>query len=163
VLNSLYLIHEGLLTLPILYLSRYIIHHRADYYRLLLDVTRADKWEEWILYVLRGVAETSTWTTSKVAAIGTLFAETVRFVRERAAKIYSHELVGLIFEKPYCRISDLEVVGIAKRQSASKYLQQLVEIGVLEALAAGREKLFVHPKFLSLLRHDRNDFESYVL
>jgi Fic family protein len=162
VLNSLYLIQEQLLTLPILYLSRYIIRQRADYYRLLLAVTREGAWEEWLLYLLRGVRETSSWTTGKIAAIRNLFSHTAEFVRRKAAKVYSHELVNLVFERPYCRISDLDAAGIAKRQAASRYLQQLVEIGVLEEKVAGKEKLFVHPKFLLLLTRDSNEFAPYA-
>lgn len=161
VLNSLFLIHEGLLTLPILYLSRYIIRERSDYYRLLLKVTSEHAWEEWVLYLLRGVEETSQWTTEKIAVIRDLFSETVDFIRKRLPKIYSYELVNVIFERPYCRISDLEDAGIAKRQAASRYLQELVALGVLEEQAAGKEKLFLHPKFLRLLRHENNTFESY--
>ena len=161
VLNGLFLIHENLLTLPILYLSRYIMHQRGDYYRLLLGVTRQGAWEEWIIYLLRGVNETSRWTTAKIAAIRKLMEHTVEYVRTRAPKIYSREFVELIFEKPYCRIGDLEPPGIAKRQAASRYLQQLAEIGILEEKPAGKEKLFVHAKFLQLLQRDGNEFPAY--
>ena len=161
VLNSLFLIQENLLTLPILYLSRYIIQHRADYYRLLLNVTREQAWEEWVLYILKGVEETATWTTAKIAAIRTLSAHTVETVRSRLPKIYSQELVNLIFERPYCRIPDLIEARIAERQTASRYLKQLVEIGVLEEKTVGREKLFLHPKFLTLLVRDSNEIADY--
>ena len=68
VLNSLFFVSEGLLTLPILYLSRYIIQHNADYYRLLREVTRTDAWEEWVIFMLQGVQETASWTVAKIAA-----------------------------------------------------------------------------------------------
>ena len=105
VLNSLFLIQENLLTLPILYLSRYIIANKADYYSLLLGVTRDEAWEPWILYVLRGVEETAQWTTAKIAAIRDLQDHTIEHVKQSASKIYSRELVELIFAQPYCRIS----------------------------------------------------------
>jgi Fic family protein len=161
VLNSLYLIAENLLTLPILYLSRHIIREKADYYRLLLQVTRAAAWEPWLLYLIRGVEETAAWTTAKIAAIRNLFAHTAGYLRERAPKAYSHELVNLIFERPYCRISDLAKAKIAQRQTAARYLQALVKTGVLEERVVGREKLFVHPKLLRLLTLDGNDFAPY--
>jgi Fic family protein len=161
VLNGLFLIHENLLTLPILYLSRYMMRERANYYRLLLDVTRQGAWEEWIIYLLRGVNQTSKWTTAKIAAIRKLMAHTVGYVRAKAPKIYSREFVELIFEKPYCRIGDLEAPGIAKRQAASRYLQQLVEIGVMEEKTSGKEKLFLHARFLQLLQRDDNEFVPY--
>ncbi len=161
VLNSLFLISENLLTLPILYLSRYIILHKDDYYRLLLDVTRTGAWEPWILYVLRAVENTATWTTAKIEAIRLLSIHTIDHVRRAAPKIYSRELVDLIFEQPYCRIQNVSDAGIAARQAASRYLKQLVEAGVLREMAFGREKLFIHPKLMNLLTRESNDFESY--
>lgn len=161
VLNSLYLIQEKLLTLPILYLSRHIIREKRDYYRLLLKVTQEQAWEEWLLYLIRGVEETANWTTAKIAAIRDLFAHTAQYVRNQAPKVYSHELVNLIFERPYCRVRDLERAGVAKRQTASLYLKQLVAIGVLEEKTFGREKLFLHPAFLHLLTREENSFEPY--
>lgn len=161
VLNSLFLIEEGLLTLPILYLSRFIIRHKADYYRLLLDVTGLQAWEPWILFMLQGVEETATWTTAKIAAIRALQGTTLEHVRRAAPKIYSHELVDLIFELPYCRIQNVVGKGIAGRQAASRYLRQLAEIGILQEVAAGREKLFLHPKLLQLLTRDGNRITPY--
>ena len=161
VINSLYLIQEELLTLPILYLSRYIIRHKAEYYRLLLEVTRANAWEPWILYVLRGVEDTARWTTAKISAIRELTAVTASHVKQAAPKIYSRELVDLIFDLPYCRIQNLVEKRLARRQTASRYLKQLVEIGVLEERTVGREKLFVHPKLLHLLTREENAVFSY--
>ena len=161
VLNSLYLIQEGLLTLPILYLSRYIIANKADYYRLLIGVTREQAWEAWVLYILKGVEETAAWTTAKIAAIRSLQAMTVEHVKSAAPKIYSHELVDLIFELPYCRIQNVIDRNIARRQAASRYLKQLREIGVLEEVTVGREKLFIHPKLMRLLTRDSNRIAPY--
>ena len=163
VLNELMLIEQGLLELPVLYLSRYIIRNRADYYRLLLGVTRETVWEAWILYVLRGVTETATWTTAKIAALRDLMATATDHVRTRLPKFYSHELVEAVFVQPYCRIQNLVSAGIAKRQTASVYLRSLVDIGVLREVEAGREKLFLHPKFLDLLLSDAHAFTPYGL
>lgn len=163
IINSLFLIQEGLLTLPILYLSRYIIRHKPDYYRLLLQVTCKEGWEAWIIYVLKGVEETAAWTMAKIAAIRNLSEHTTDYVREKLPKMYSHELVSLIFELPYCRISSLVEAGIAKRQAASQYLKQLVEIGVLvESPITTKEKLFIHPKLMELLTMDGNEFKHYA-
>ena len=161
VLNSLFLIQEELLTLPILYLSRYIIRHKAEYYRLLLDVTHNQAWESWILYLLQGVEDTARWTTAKIAAIRELSSLTAAHVKQAAPKIYTRELVDLIFDLPYCRIQNLVEKNIAGRQAASRYLKQLVEIGVLEERAVGREKLFIHPKLLKLLTRDDNTVSTY--
>jgi Fic family protein len=161
VLNSLFLVDQGLLPLPILYLSRYIIAHKADYYRLLLAVTREGAWEPWLIYMLRAVEETAAWTTAKIGAVRKLAAGTTEYVRMKVPKIYSHELVNVIFEQPYCRIANLVEGRIAGRQAASRHLKALVSIGVLEEQAFGKEKLFVHPKLMTLLTRDSNEFRRY--
>ena len=161
VLNSLFFISEGLLTLPILYLSRHIIGHKADYYRLLRTVTQTDEWEEWVLFMLQGVEETARWTVAKIAAMRRLQQHTTDFVRGAAPKIYSHELLDLIFELPYCRIQNVTTRKIAGRQTASVYLKELVKLGVLEEKPVGREKLFIHSKLLRLLTRDTNEFTPY--
>ncbi|MDO4232370.1 MAG: Fic family protein [Lautropia sp.] len=161
VLNNLFLVQEGLLSLPILYLSRYIIAHKADYYRLLLEVTRDGNWEAWILYMLAAIQQTSVWTSAKIEAIRTLNHETAEHVKVRLPKIYSRELIDLIFEQPYCRISNVVQKGIARRQTASRYLQELVGIGVLREQQAGQEKLFIHPRLMQLLKHDANTWPGY--
>lgn len=161
ILNNLFLIQEGLLTLPILYLSRYIINNKDDYYRLLLNVTKEEDWESWIIYLLKAVEETSDWTTAKIAAIRKLNEITIAHIRAALPKIYTRELVEVIFEQPYCRISDLVTRGIAKRQTASEYLKKLESIGVLREEQVGREKLFVHPKLMGLLTRDSNRVIGY--
>ncbi|MBW3941246.1 protein adenylyltransferase Fic [Neisseria meningitidis] len=161
ILNSLLLIEKGLLDLPILYLSRYIIENRADYYRLLLGVTERQDWESWIIYILDGVADTADWTVSKIDAIRRLFEQTRQHIRTHAQGIYTHELVNLLFEQPYTRIANLEAAGIAKRQTASKYLKELSDIGVLQEIVIGRDKLFIHPRLMELLRGEGNSFTSF--
>jgi Fic family protein len=162
VINILYLIQERLLTLPILYLSRHIIAHKADYYRLLLDVTREQAWEDWLLFMLRAVEETARWTTDKIAAIRALAEHTTEYVRDALPRIYSRELVDVVFEQPYCRIGNLVDKGIGQRQAASRYLKDLANVGVLREMPIGREKLFIHPKLMQLLTRDSNRFEPYA-
>lgn len=161
VLNILYLIEVGLLTLPILYLSRYIVQNKEDYYRLLNGVTRTENWEEWTLYMLKAVEITANWTTQKIDAVRKLIDHTSEFIKARLPKIASHELVQVVFEQPYCRISNLVENNIAKRQTASVYLKQLADIGVLNEIQAGKEKLFVHPKLIKLMTEDNNNFTFY--
>lgn len=151
VLNILFLVQAGLLDIPVLYLSHYIIEHRRDYYRLLLAVTTDGAWEAWILYMLAAVEQTARWTTARIGAIRALLDATAETVRTRAPKIYTRELVELIFVQPYCRISDVVGAGFARRQSASSYLKALVDIGVLKDVRAGREKLFINPGLLRIL------------
>ncbi len=161
ILNSLFLIQEGLLTLPILYLSRYLIQEKENYYRLLLDITTQQSWEEWILFVLKGIEVTSTWTKDKIEAIRKLMVHTTEYVQKEAPKIYSYELVSLIFELPYCRIQNAQKAGIGGRQAASRYLKTLVKLNVLNEMSVGREKLFIHPKFMRLLSGESNSFKPY--
>ncbi len=161
VLNILYLIEAELLTLPILYLSRYIVQNKQDYYRLLHEVTTAESWEEWILYMLKAVEVTANWTTKKIDAVTKLMDHTTEYIKTKLPKIYSHEIVQIIFEQPYCRISNFVDSNIAKRQTASIYLKQLADIGVLKETQAGKEKLFVHPKLIQLMTEDNNNFEQY--
>lgn len=161
VLNILYLIQQGLITLPILYLSRHIVQNKADYYRLLLGVTREQNWEDWILYMLAAVEHTSQWTTAKIAATRQLMEHTGQYLQAQLPKIYSHELLQVIFQQPYCRIYNLVDAGIAKRQTASVYLKQLCEVGVLEERQVGKEKLFIHPKLVLLLSWDSNAVTGY--
>lgn len=167
VLNSLFLIEAGLLSLPILYLSRFIIRNRSDYYTLLLGVTRDQAWEPWILYILKGVEETANWTRNKIHAIKKLMEATIEYCKPKEnggglkKKTYSKELVEVLFEQPYCRIQNLVDAGVAKRQTASVYLKELVRIGVLEEHTEGRENLYLHTKLLKLLTQESNDFDPY--
>jgi len=159
VLNSLFLVEQQLLPLPILYLSRFIIARKADYYGLLLRVTRDAAWEPWILFMLQGIEETASWTTAKIGSIRQLMAEAVEHVRTTTPKIYSRELVDLVFEQPYCRIANVVEAGIAGRQAASRYLQALVSSGLLREQESGREKLFVNSRLLTLLTAETDAVE----
>ena len=143
-------------------MSRFIIQHKAAYYRLLMNVTQDQDWSAWILFILDGVEETCTWTTDKIKSIRELMEHTAQFVHEQLPKIYSWELVELLFKQPYCRIGNLVDAGIAKRQTASAYLKRLCDIGVLREFKSGRETLFVHPKYIELLTGDENIWVYYA-
>ena len=162
IINVLFLVQEGLLNTPILYLSRHIIQHKSQYYLLLNKVTHEQAWGEWIMYMLNGVEETCTWTTEKIKAIRELMQHTAQYVHQRLPKIYSWELVEALFKQPYCRINNIVSAGIAKRQTASVYLKQLCEIGVLKEHRSGRETLFVHPKYIELLTGEENVWVYYA-
>jgi Fic family protein len=162
ILNILYLVQQGLLDSPILYLSRYIIRNKADYYRLLLEVTTEQRWAPWITFMLDSIENTCGWTTEKIKAIRDLMRHTGEFIHRRLPKIYTWELVELLFKQPYCRIANVVDAGLAKRQTASVYLKALVGIGVLKELNAGRESLSVHPKYIELLTGDENVWVYYA-
>ncbi len=152
VLNLLYLVDIDLLDIPVLYLSKAIIEAKQDYYRLLLAVSTEQAWEPWILFMLDAVRRTAHWTTSRIKAIRILIDETAARMRQEAPGIYSRELAELIFVQPYCRITNVVDAGIAQRQTASVYLKQLADIGLLREVKIGREKLFINPSLLQALR-----------
>ncbi len=154
ILNLLFLLEQDLMDLPILYLSRAIVRRKADYYRLLLAVTSDGAWEEWILYVLSAVDETARWTTDRIRRVRELMESTADFVRKKQPRVYSHELVELIFVQPYCRIRNVVEAGIAERQTAAVYLKRLAMAGVVEEVRSGRDKLFVNPRLVRLLTRD---------
>ena len=162
ILNILFLVQLGLLDSPILYLSRYIIQNKAAYYRLLKLVTHEQDWTSWILFILDAVEETCTWTTDKIKSIRELMEHTGEFVQGRLPKTYTWELVEVLFKQPYCRIGNLVDAGIAKRQTASVYLKQLCDIGVLKEVKSGRETIFVHPKYIELLTGEENVWVYYA-
>jgi cell filamentation protein, protein adenylyltransferase len=152
ILNILFLIHAGLLRIPVLYLSRHLIQNKAEYYRLLRGVTEGGDWEPWVSFILTGVEETATWTTGRILAIRDLFDQTLARCRAKLPpKVYSKELVELVFTQPYAKIQFLVDAGIAQRQTASEYLQELEKLGILKAERRGREVLYKHPALLKVL------------
>lgn len=161
VLISLSLIEAGLLPIPVLYLSRYILQNRGDYYRLLLDVTRHAAWEPWVIFMLRGIEETARWTREKIEAMRALELATVAHTRDRLPKIYSRELVELLFAQPYTRIEQLVAATGKSRQTASKHLHDLERIGVVSRHTHGREVLFLNTRLMQLLTREGNEFAAF--
>lgn len=154
IINLLYLVEQELLDIPVLYLSRHILRNKADYYSGLQSITETGAWEPWLLFMLRGVTETGRWTMHKIHAVRDLLAESTERMRRDASQIYSHELAELVFVRPYCRITHVVEAGLAQRQTASVYLKQLAAIGILREHKIGREKIFLNPAFIDLLKRD---------
>lgn len=161
VLNILFLIEQNLLSRPIIYLSREILESKQHYYSILDDVTRRGSWELWIKYLIRTINLSATRANLKVAQIMALRAKTAIHVLEHAHKVFSENLLDVIFMQTYCRISDLVDAGIAKRQTASEHLKALGRIGVLQEVKIGREKLFVNTKLLELLTTNGEAITEY--
>jgi cell filamentation protein, protein adenylyltransferase len=151
ILNILYLLQAGLLQIPVLYLSRFIIQNKSEYYNRLRMVTEKGEWEKWLLYMLKGVEETAEWTTGRILAIRDLFDSTVLLCRKKIPKTYSKELIEAIFHQPYCKVAFLVDAGIAKRQTASVYLRELEKIGVLKGEKKGREVIYLNPALIDVL------------
>ncbi len=160
-LNILYLIDKKRLDLPILYLSQYINTNRETYYRLLSRVTAAQEWEPWVLFMLDAVEQTATWTTDKIDALKLLMDETIRYVKSTLPRIYSRELVELLFTQPYCRVTDVVKSKVASRNIAAKYLKELSAADVLEQRREGREILYLNTRFLDLLKSNSHGFKPY--
>ncbi len=154
IINLLHMVEQGLIDIPVLYLSRHILKNKADYYSGLQSVTQTGSWEPWLLYMLGGVTETARWTTNKILAIRGLLEEITQRMKRDASQIYSRELAELVFVRPYCRITHVVESGLAKRQTASVYLKLLAEIGILREHKIGREKIFLNPAFIDLLKRD---------
>src|SRR6056297_943336 len=152
IINVLYLVLKELLDSPILYLSKYIIKNKSIYYRLLQDVTVNQKWEEWVLFILKGIEETAIETLVLVKEINKLLEHTVEEVRNKLPKIYSKELVELIFYEFYTKISYVEDrIGVS-RKTASKYLSELEEEGFLESKKIGRQRIYLNKKLFEIVK-----------
>ncbi len=152
ILNILYLIHQRLLLQPVLYLSDYIISHKPDYYRLLREVTEKNAWEPWIIFMLRAVKITADRTMQRIDEIRNLLDETLEEARQKLpGRVYSKELIELLFEQPYCKVKFLVDRDLAKRQTAAEYLKELESAGILQSKQAGREKLYLNVRLYELL------------
>lgn len=148
ILNLLFLVEKGLLDIPVLFLSRYIIGNRMDYYRGLRQVTEEQDWESWILFMLRAVESTAQQTFDQVTRILDLMESVRERVQREEPGIYSKDLIELIFREPYTKIQFVVDLGLAKRQTASSYLQALAGRGILREQKFGREKYYINDGLL---------------
>lgn len=151
ILNILYLIEMGLLDIPVLYLSRHIIDNKGAYYTGLRRVTVEQVWEPWVLYMLDAIEQTARTTRARILGIRDLMQEGIERVKRELPKVYSKDLLELLFRQPYCKIRFLEEAGIAQRKTASQYLRQLEQIGMLTPIKAGREVYYLNTALLKLL------------
>lgn len=156
IINILYLILNDLLDLPVLYLSSYIIRTKVDYYRLLGTVRTEDVWEEWVLYILEGIKQTALESVKKIEAITELIQQTKVALREKLPKLYSKDLLELLFKHPYTKIGFLvDELGVT-RKTAGLYLRAIEEIGILESVKMGRDVYFVNRRLFELLQMGEN-------
>ncbi len=151
IVNILYLVSKGLLKIPVLYLSRYIIQHKSEYYRLLQIVRDKGAWEEWILYMLRGIASTSKQSIEIILAIKDLMLLVKHRIRNNLPKIYSQDLLNNLFRYPYTKIAyvmrDIQVTRI----TASRYLDLLSEEGIVEKQKHGRDNYYINKALVEIL------------
>lgn len=152
ILNVLHLIMNGLLENPVLFLSGYIIQSKTNYYRLLQEVRTKENWEGWILYILKGIEQTANETIQRVIDINSLFEEIKESAKRNAPKIYSKELIEILFEQPYCKSEYVEQrLGIS-RITAAKYLRELEKLKILNSRKVWKETLYINVRLFELLK-----------
>lgn len=151
ILNLLHLVLHGLLDLPVLYLSRYIVRHKADYYRHLQTVRDTGEWAAWVLYILRAVEDTSRRTITQIHGIKELMQTTKHRVRSELPKLYSQDLVNNLFRHPYTKIEFVERDLGVSRQTATKYLSDLIAAGFVKKMKLGRTNFYVNEPLFKLL------------
>ena len=151
ILNILYLVQQGLLDVPILYLSRFFIQSRDEYYRYLREVTENGSWQQWILYILKSVEQTSRDTADKIEAVNRLINNVVIKTRGRTKAVEREGFVDLLFKWPYCKINIVERELACSRITATRYLNQMVTLGVLERVKIGREYYYINKDLMELL------------
>jgi Fic family protein len=152
IVNVLHVVLNGLLESPILYLSHYIIRNKSEYYRLLQAVRAKGAWEDWILFMLRGVEQTAQDTVAQIKDIQKLFALTQERIKAGMPKAYNKELLELLFEHPYAKTEILTNRLKISRITASKYLKQLEAMGVLKSRKVWKETIYVNTRLFELLR-----------
>lgn len=150
IINVLYLVMNDLLNLPVLYLSRYIIEHKADYYKLLQEVRETDNWENWILYMLDSVEQISKETIVLIGKIRDLIYEYKNLLRNNY-KFYSQDLLNNLFKHPYTKIEFIENDLGVSRITASKYLNQLAKDKVLKKEKLGTGNYYINEKLIKIL------------
>lgn len=163
----LYLVLTNRLDLPILYLSRYITHNKAEYYRLIQairdkNIDNGAEWEAWILFILKGIEETAAETTRLVKGISKLMADFKAILRPKFGKQYRHELLNNLFFHPYTKVEFLEKELNVSRPTATRYLNGLVETGLINKIKIGRIHYYINIPLMELFMNvsDSNDIVS---
>lgn len=156
IINILYLVKQELLKIPILYLSRYINENKANYYRLLQEVRDNDNWEEWILFMLEGVEQTSKQTILLIDGIKNEMLKFKKKMRTELPKIYSQDLLNNLFRHPYTKIEFVKSELNVTRVTATRYLNELVRIGLLDKHKLGRDIYYINTALFTLLSNANN-------
>lgn len=152
IINVLYLVLKKMLDSPILYLSRYIIRNKSAYYRLLQEVRNINNWEEWIIYVLKGIEETAEETLRLVKRINTEVELMFTEIKEKLPKIYSKELVELLFYEFYTKTIYIEKGLSVTRKTAVSYLTSLEKEGFLTSEKIGKERIYQNKRLYDLVK-----------
>lgn len=151
IINILYLIQQGLLDTPVLYLSRYINRNKREYYQLLQAVRETQQWEPWLIFMLNGIAETAIQSVKLINEIKALMMKQKQMIRENLPKVYSHELLNNLFKYPYTKIDFVMEDCQIHRNTAVKRLDELVALGVLAKTKIGKENFYINVELFHLL------------
>jgi Fic family protein len=143
ILNVLYLVKEKLLDIPVLYMSRFIVRSKADYYRLLQAVRERDAWEDWVLYMLTGVEHSAADGITTITSIRDALLDYKHRIRANH-RFYSQDLINNLFTHPYTKIEFVERDLKVSRLTATKYLDQLTEAGFLKKQKIGRQNYYIN-------------------
>lgn len=152
ILNLLVLQREGLLDVPVLYLSRYITTTKSEYYRLLQTVREENRWTEWFVYIVRGVTMTSRSALDLIKSVRDLMQRTKHEIRDRLPRIYSQDLMNNLFRYPYTKIEFIERDLGVSRITAARYLNQLADAGFLVKERIGKTNFYINRPLFTLLR-----------
>ena len=156
IINILYLVLQNLLDLPVLYLSRYIIQNKTDYYKALQGVRTNNDWQTLILYLLKGIEVTAIETIELVEEIKVLMQQTKQRLRSELPKIYSQDLLNNLFKNPYTKIEFLEKdLNISKR-TAQNYLDMISSIGLLDKIKVGKSNYYTNENLIKVLKREKN-------
>lgn len=154
IVNILMLVEANLIKQPILYLSRFIIRQKNEYYRLLRDVTRDGAWEPWTMYMLAAVEQTAASTVTKIDAIRATQSEVQGAARTASSGGRNADFLEVLFEQPYCRIGNVMERCDVSRPTATAWLNQLVDAEILRSYKLGRDRLILNHRFLEVLVRD---------
>jgi Fic family protein len=151
IINTLYLVQQGLLTQPVLYLSAYIVKYKLEYYQLLRGVTEKENWHDWVMYILSAIIETAQMTTRKIRNMLLLKNEYEQRMKIVLGSSFSFDLLQLMFMMPYLKIELLEKKGLAHRQTASSWLKKLTDADMLKPQKIGRTTYYINYKLMQIL------------
>lgn len=151
IINILYLVKQGLLKIPVLYLSRYINQNKSDYYRLLQATRDTQDWQPWLIFMLEGVEQTAKQTVALIEGIKTIMQAFKQKMRSELSKIYSQDLLNNLFRHPYTKIDFVMTELNVSRITAIRYLDQLIGIGLLEKHKIGRDNYYINTALYNLL------------
>ena len=151
IVNILYLIQQKLLDTPILYLSRYINQNKDEYYKCIQNVRETQNWEDWLIFIIKGIEQTSKQTIMHVKKIKNLMTHHKQIIKTKAPKLYSHELLNNLYKYPYTKVEFVaEDCGVSQ-STALRKLSDLIKLNIVKQIKYGRESFYVNTELFNIL------------